>query len=673
MDVAIFRGELAERLIAKKTDEENLAWLCGFGIDLGSAQSIISYFKEQLSSCGFIPNEKELAIEGYLDISGNHNLIFHFPFGRRVNDALSRAYALLITQQMGCNVSVSITDDSFMITSPKRIEIKGIEKILTSGMLEDVLMRAIKDSELFKQRFRHTAARSFMILRNYKGREVSVGRQQVRSSFLLDALSNMEGVPVIDETYREITEDVMDIKNAKGILELLETGKVTVRTIDYSSTPTPFAHNAILAGISDMVLMEDRGALLRELHRRVLSKVMGADISEFEFTEDKVVPYFRQRIGFVSNKDELLSLVHRAGPIRVLKERGRNVYPYAVVDRATVDRWAEELIKDRAISSVYIDDAYFVETTDLPVYASALTKERELDNADTVVLEALNKEMSPTEISEATDLPNDRVHQSLRRLEAAALIGRSAHREGKWYYKQTKIEKRPRQEALDEVLMRYLECFAPGTAEEIAYALGLPEKEVRTTLSDLEREGMVSEGKFLVSEHVQYMLRRDYLRLKTNDLSAYDHRTVEEYRRQKQNGPFDSIDACLDLFGDMGMPLDVFYRVDGFDIKDWERMRRSGDLLLGRFLHGKVRYVRSMDAPAYVAAYRNAALKPLDLRILAMIKGSEGMSLRQLVSELSLPKDDIKESIDRLDRNMYIVRRYEEREEWSSENVYLRL
>ena len=57
-----------------------------------------------------------------------------------------------------------------------------------------------------------------MILRNYKGREVSVGRQQVRSQYLLEALGNMEGVPVIDETYREIMEDIMDIKNAKGVL-----------------------------------------------------------------------------------------------------------------------------------------------------------------------------------------------------------------------------------------------------------------------------------------------------------------------------------------------------------------------------------------------------------------------------------------------------------------------
>ena len=48
------------------------------------------------------------------------------------------------------------------------------------------------------------------------------------------------------------------------------------------------------------------------------------------------------------------------------------------------------------------------------------------------------------------------------------------------------------------------------------------------------------------------------------------------------------------------------------------------------------------------------------------------MSLRQLLSALGgRTRDEVKESIDRLDRNMLIVRRFEEREEWSSENVYL--
>lgn len=671
MNIATFRRELMERLDQK--DEDIIAWLCSFGIDRGSARSILSYFREQEAACDFIPNDQELAIEGYIDLSGNHNVIFHFPFGRRVNDALSRAYAFMMTQQLGSNVSVSVTDDTFMVSSPKRIELKGLERVLSSSAIEDVLMRAIKDSELFKQRFRHTASRSFMILRNYKGREVSVGRQQVRSTYLLEALGDMDGVPVIDETYREIMEDVMDIKNAKAVLRSIESGEVKVRAIEYTSTPSPFAHNAILAGISDMVLMEDRGALLRELHRRVLSKVMGSDLSEFEFTEDRVVPYFRQRIGFVSSKDDLLSLVRRAGPIRVLKEKGRNVYPYTVASRESVDAWSAELVHEGAISSVYIDDAYFVATEDLPAYNAVLSRDRKLGELEGKVLAGVAEARTPQELAAELDAPGDKVHQALRKLEATGLVGRVGYREGRWQYRAREVAPRPRQDAMDEVLLRYLECYAPSTAEETAFVLGLDVDEVRRALDDLVQEDLVARGRYLVSEHEQYMLKRDYLRLKTNNLNAYDHRTVDAYRRSKQDRSFASVEELFDNFGDVGMPLDAFYRVENFQLKDWEEMRRDGRLLLGRFVRGRVRYVRAKDAPAYVAAYRNGPLRPLDEQVLDIIRSSDdGMSLRQVQAVLaSRTRDEIKESIDRLDRSMLLVRRFEEREEWSSENFYL--
>jgi ATP-dependent Lhr-like helicase len=672
MDVAIFRRELRERLEKDVSDEKILSWLSSFGIDDGSSRSILSYFKEQQGSCGFIPSDRELAVEGYIDMSGNYNMVFHFPFGRRVNDSLSRAYAFVLTQQNGCNVSVSVTDDTFMITSPKRIELDGVERVLTSSMLEPVLMRAVKDSELFKQRFRHTASRSFMILRNYRGREVSVGRQQVRSQYLLEALGSMEGVPVIDETYREIMEDVMDIKNAKHVLESIESGAVTVRPIEYSSTPSPFAHNAILNGVSDMVLMEDRGALLRELHRKVLSKVMGADISEFEFTEDQVVPFFRRRIGMAASKDEILAMLRRAGPLRVLKEKGRSIYPYTVGDRESVDRWCAELLDEGSIASVYIDDAYFVPAEDVDTYLSVMARPRTLSDDEVRALSLLERPHTPAQLASALELPSTAVHQALRRLEATGRVGRSGYHGGKWLYQARTFQERPREDALDEILLRYLECFAPATAQEVAFSLGLAEAEVRQALNDLAQEGSVAKGRFLVSEHEQYMLERDHLRLRTNDLRAYDHRSVESYRREKQDGPFDTIDQMFEVMGTVGTPLDAFHRVSGFRLSDWEDMRRSGRLLLGRFMHGRVRYVREEDAADLVALYRSGPMTPLDRRVLDVVRGSEdGASLRQIAAAVDLPRDQLKESLDRLDRNMYMVRRFEEKEEWSSENVYL--
>src|SRR5439155_152332 len=173
-----------------------------------------------------------------------------YQFVRRVNDALSRAFAFAITEAHHTNVRVSVTDDNFMVTVPRRIELKGLTKLVTSKNLEDLLRRAIRNTELFKQRFRHCATRSFMILRNYKGREVSIGRQQLRSQRVLDWLHEIEDFPVVKETYNEILHMVMDLDHAREILRRIEAGEIAVVESDFSSLPSPFAHNVVLQGVS---------------------------------------------------------------------------------------------------------------------------------------------------------------------------------------------------------------------------------------------------------------------------------------------------------------------------------------------------------------------------------------------------------------------------------------
>src|SRR5256712_1151962 len=126
-----------------------------------------------------------------------------------------------------------------MITVPRRIELKGLTKLVTSKNLEDLLRRAIRNTELFKQRFRHCATRSFMILRNYKGREVSIGRQQLRSQRVLDWLHEIEDFPVVKETYNEILHMVMDLDHAREILRRIEAGGSAVGPSHLPNRPSP--------------------------------------------------------------------------------------------------------------------------------------------------------------------------------------------------------------------------------------------------------------------------------------------------------------------------------------------------------------------------------------------------------------------------------------------------
>ncbi|AGI48517.1 Lhr-like helicase [Thermoplasmatales archaeon BRNA1] len=670
MDVARFRTEMSE--IIDSASDNKIEYLCKeFDIDRGSARSLISYFSEQKAVAGFVPDARRLAVEEYIDPSGNQRLIFHFPFGRRVNDALSRAYAYRITALTGANASVTITDDNFMIGTTHKIDIDQVPGMLNPRDLDSVLRKAVKDSEIFKLRFRHTAARSFMILRNYMGRSISVNRQQVRSTYLLDMLRDMENEPVIEETYREILEDDMDIRNAKYVLELIENGKMGVRTIHFSGTPSPFAHTIILTGFSDIVLMEDRTALLKELHRKVLERALGDNIRDFEFEPDAVTQYFNTKVGRISSKEDIPRLLMKTGPLQAFRERGRNIYPYCDPDRKTVDAWIRELIRDGELGTVFLDDPHIMVASEVPVYARATVRERTLNEADQEVYGLITENTLLSDVHSKVDMTEDIVFRSVRKLESMYLITRTGITENnRWYYTRCDPPKGDRATAIDEVLARHLGGYGPTTAQEAAFALSIPDEEVRSSLDSMVAGGEVARGQFVVADGEQYMLTSDRLKLRSGKSNVYDVETVENYRLRKGEH-FDSIEDYFRFYVTAGSEIDVFTRVEGFRLSDWQRMRAEGRILLGRFARGRVRFMLAEDADKY-AYFRTDTTQPGDELIMDLIRNSDsGITMREIVAETHKEKEQVKEAVMRLDRSMKVMRAFGEREDWGTENIYV--
>lgn len=669
MDVARFRKEMGQ-LIDENPPDKIQRLVEEFDIDEGSARSLLSYFGEQEAVAGFIPDIDRLSVEEYIDPSGNQRLIFHFPFGRRVNDALSRGYAYRITSITGANVSVTITDDNFMLGTSHRIDVSKVPYMLGTRDLESVLRKAIKDSEIFKLRFRHTAARSFMILRNYRGRAISVNRQQVRSTYLLEMLRDMDSEPVIEETYREILEDDMDIKNARTVLELIENGKMGVRAEPYTGTPSPFAHAVILSGFSDIVLMEDRSALLKELHRKVLEKALGDKVRDYEFDADAVTQYFRQKAGRVSVKEDIPRLLKETGPLQVFRERGKSIYPYCDSERRTVDGWVRELIRDGTLGTVFLDEPHVMTAEDVPGYAAATVRDRELNDNDRQVYALIGENTLLSDVHSQVEISEDMVFRSVRKLESMYLVTRTGVTDNnRWYFSRRDPPKGDRRKAIDGALARYLGAYGPNTVQEAAFALSIPEGEVQASLESLTASGEASKGRFLVSENDQYMLTSDRLRLRSGKDNVYDFETVENYRLTKGE-LFDSIEDFFRFYVTAGSEIDVFNRVKNFSLEEWQAMRASGKLLLGRFARGRVRFIMKEDADRY-AYFRVDSTEEGDMDVLERIKASPGgITMRELAKVMDVDKDRMKESLMRLDRSMMVVRAFGEREDWGTENLY---
>ncbi|MCQ2069772.1 MAG: ATP-dependent helicase [archaeon] len=670
MDVARFRTEMAEYLKSSGIDRLDRI-SAEFDIDRGSARSLVSYFSEQEAVAGFIPDAEHLAIEEYIDPSGNQRLIFHYPFGRRVNDALSRGYAYRITALTGANVSVTVTDDNFMIGTTHKIDVNLVPGMLNTTDLEPVLRKAVKDSEIFKLRFRHTAARSFMILKNYMGRSISVNKQQMRSAYLLEMLRDMDNEPVIEETYREILEDDMDIRNAHVVLDMIESGKMGVKVMPFNGTPSPFAHTIILTGFSDIVLMEDRTALLKELHRKVLERALGDNIKDFEFDADVVTQYFRQKTGRVTCKDDILKLLMRTGPLQCFRERGKSIYPYCDPDKKEIDIWLRELVREGKIRSVFLDDVNFMVASEWPVYAAATVRSRKLNENDNKVLSRITENTLLSDVNDEEEgLTEDIVFRSVRKLESMYLITRTGVTENnRWYYSRCEPSSEDRKTSIDSIMLRYLGCFAPVTVQEAAFALNLSEEDIQSSLEALVAGGEVSKGQFLISENEQYMLSSDRLKLRSGKSNIYDFETVENYRMSKGE-EFDSIRDFFRFYVTSGSEFDVYNRVKGFDLTEWQNMRMNGDIVLGRFARGRVRFMLKEDADKY-AYFRVDSTEPGDSQILDRIAGSgSGLTLRELVAATGMEKDKVKEAVLRLDRSMKVVRAFSEREDWGTENTY---
>ncbi len=276
------RGKSALLLLGKgsmKPNEQARKILNSMPLNENAKFSIYNYFAEQLLFAGHVPNDKMILVEYTEDKEGERNLIiFHSLFGRRINDALSRLFAIALGEMYPIDVGVNVTDNGFVLVAPLTTKIRkeNITELIRNTLGMDMrltLTHNIRRTEMMKRRFRYCAARSFMILRNYKGKKISVRRQQVNSQLILKAAEEIsKDFPIIKETYREIFEDLMDLPRAERILKGMRNGEISYKIIS-TQVPSPFSHTMITFGEADVIMMKDRRRHIRELHKLVLSKI----------------------------------------------------------------------------------------------------------------------------------------------------------------------------------------------------------------------------------------------------------------------------------------------------------------------------------------------------------------------------------------------------------------
>ncbi|HMK45237.1 MAG TPA: ATP-dependent helicase [Methanocella sp.] len=269
-----FRDIMARRIGDRNTKK----WLHEtYPLDDNSAESICQIFDEQVRYTGedSISTRKRIIIEEHID-KPHFRRYYYFQsnYGRPFNDGLSRAIAYITSRRRTSNVTLSVSDSGFFISVPlsKKLDILDYITSLDETTIRDLLRLSLEESQLLKRMFRINATRSLMILRNYKGHQKSARRQQVSADMMLSYAHKLEHFAVLEEAYREIIEDKLEITHIQQIIQDIKEEKIKI-TIIPVETPSPLSFGIASLSASDVVLAEDKNSLLKEFHQRVMEKI----------------------------------------------------------------------------------------------------------------------------------------------------------------------------------------------------------------------------------------------------------------------------------------------------------------------------------------------------------------------------------------------------------------
>jgi len=281
-EILSFQRALLDRLDSGGRPELRV-WLREFPLDENSVRAIVRMFDEQVRYAGpdSVSTDRRLVIEAELDREAyERHYYVHSNYGRRFNDGFSRLLAYRCAQEANANVKVAVADHGFTLSMPlnRKVDIAAIVSELDPERARDDLRASLDGTDLLERYFRINATRALMILKRYKGHEKSASQQQVNSDMLLGFARELEGFAVIEETYREILEDKLDIAGIETVLGDIRNGDVDVVSKRVDS-PSPRAFGLATLMASDVVLAEDESAVLKEFHRRVMAEIDDAETS----------------------------------------------------------------------------------------------------------------------------------------------------------------------------------------------------------------------------------------------------------------------------------------------------------------------------------------------------------------------------------------------------------
>ncbi len=664
--------ELEETLATTDNDEQEKVgqlldfWSEQYHLDPAATNTLFNHLHDQLALAGVVPTQDHLLVEGYLDPEGEPEVLVHSPYGRRINEAWSRAIAGKLARQRGWVVGLTVAEEGFIMSLPVKMDLKELVGLVNPVELEALLREALRDSEPLKLRFRNTASRALAVLRNYRVHEVSLRRQRQRTQDLLGKLRDTDH-PLMREALKEVEHELWEVEEAMALLGRLATNEVKVSFQDYSTKISPMGLPILLAGLMGTTTLEERWNLQRELHTEILAHLIPADmIGKSRFDSDDIRTFFDKRRQARPTPEGLLGLLGWQGALDLLgSNEGHEGSLAGLVlndedgatgtsgtDEDRFKKMARELIRSGKVVPVWngSEQPCWAPVEQAGNYYSLYGRPGPLSKTLKAALQRLGK--------------GERVkaRHLVRGLRRAFVAGHDAN--GK-LVPTRQPEAGTREEALEWAVILKLRSLGPLNCEKLALELRLEEAEVTAALDQLASRGVVTRGYFITDNGpTQYLWTEDCVFL---ELMLEGESTVVEADRWltfawgRSMAPHRDWQTALERMGGVSHPLTVWQRSAGLKLRDWSNSMMAGEILQGRFRGGQIHNLPAELVPLFVGCFRTKATwGNLDKEVIELLRDHpQGLTRRELTSFLTLrhSREAITETIRRLEANLRLHRR----------------
>ena len=260
-----------------------LAWLQErYALGGVEAAHVVRYIAQQMAISA-VPDERRPVVEIYR-MDRKQTAVFHTCAGRRVNETLARVVGARVFTHLRANTHLTTDDNGFLITLPlgKALPDAVWASLLHARDFDRDLLDGLRSSHLLRNHFRYVANTGLLVLRRSGGRSLRRGSQSWNSQRIFERVYSADpDFPLLRETLRTVTRDLLDAPGARTYLESLD-GEPRVL---HPAAASPFTFGILTSSFGDAVVLDDRAGMVEALHERVLS-VLGDRAAEgYDLTE----------------------------------------------------------------------------------------------------------------------------------------------------------------------------------------------------------------------------------------------------------------------------------------------------------------------------------------------------------------------------------------------------